>query len=73
MIRYYFCNYYFIFSAHKYHNREEFLADIKLIESNCEQYNGPDSSFTKQAKALVEFTKSALDEVMHKFYLLYAI
>ncbi|XP_026472569.1 transcription initiation factor TFIID subunit 1 [Ctenocephalides felis] len=49
--------------AHKYHNREEFLADIKLIESNCEQYNGPDSSFTKQAKALVEFTKSALDEL----------
>ncbi|XP_026471669.1 transcription initiation factor TFIID subunit 1-like [Ctenocephalides felis] len=50
-------------TAHKYHNREEFLADIKLIESNCEQYNGPDSSFTKQAKALVEFTKSALDEL----------
>lgn len=49
--------------AHKYHSRAEFLHDIQLIASNCEQYNGPESELTKDARILVEFTKGALDEV----------
>ncbi|GAB0087540.1 Transcription initiation factor TFIID subunit [Sergentomyia squamirostris] len=49
-------------SAHKYHSREEFLQDIELIAKNCEQYNGSESSFTKQAKMILECARSALDE-----------
>lgn len=50
-------------SAHKYHSRAEFIADVELIATNCEQYNGGESKFTKQARLLVDFTKKALDEV----------
>lgn len=50
-------------AAHKYHSRAEFLADVELIANNCEQYNGNTSSFTDQAKLLVEFSRKALDEV----------
>lgn len=42
------------------------MNDIQLIASNCEQYNGPESELTKDARILVEFTKGALDEV--RFY-----
>lgn len=51
-------------TAHKYHSRAEFVGDIQLIANNCEQYNGPESTFTKQAKFLVDFARNALDEVM---------
>lgn len=49
-------------AAHKYHSRAEFIADIELIASNCEQYNGTESSYSKQARTLVDFTTQALDE-----------
>lgn len=52
-----------VISAHKYHTRNEFIADIELIANNCEQYNGNESNFTKQARLMVDFTKQALDEV----------
>jgi len=48
-------------TTHKYHSRLDFLADIQLIANNCEKFNGSESNFTLQAKALVEFTKSALE------------
>lgn len=50
-------------TTHKYHSRAEFIADIELIANNCEQYNGSESNFTKQARTLVEFTRNALNEV----------
>lgn len=50
-------------AAHKYHSRVEFLEDIELIAKNCEQYNGTDSNFTKQAKMMYEFAKKALEDV----------
>lgn len=50
-------------SSHKYHSRTEFLSDIQLISHNCEKFNGVESTFTKQAKVLVDFTKKALEEV----------
>jgi len=46
----------------KYHNRQEFLADVELIKNNSIQFNGPDSTFSKQASALFEFAKSFLGE-----------
>lgn len=54
-------------NTHKYHSRADFLADIQLIANNCEKFNGSDSNFTRQAKALVEFTKVALEglEIAH--------
>lgn len=55
------------FSAHKYHTRNEFISDIELIANNCEQYNGNESNFTKQARLMVDFTKQALDEVNIKW------
>lgn len=57
-----------LISAHKYHTRNEFIADIELIASNCEQYNGNESNFTKQARLMVDFTKQALDEVKKKIF-----
>lgn len=54
-------------SAHKYHSRAEFLADIELIATNCEQYNGSESKFTLQARILLDFTRQALDEVSLKY------
>lgn len=53
----------FIFPAHKYHSRADFISDIALIATNCEQYNGADSDLTKDARVLVDFTRKALDEV----------
>lgn len=46
--------------AHKYHSRNEFLADIELIANNCEQYNGNDSNFTQQARMMVNTSREAL-------------
>ncbi|XP_037955889.1 transcription initiation factor TFIID subunit 1 isoform X1 [Teleopsis dalmanni] len=48
--------------AHRYHSRAEFLGDIELIATNCEQYNGSESRFTKHAKYLLNFAKSQLEE-----------
>lgn len=50
-------------AAHKYHSRQEFLADIALISKNCEQYNGSESTFTAQSKVLLEAaTRSLMEE-----------
>ncbi|CRK95113.1 CLUMA_CG008591, isoform A [Clunio marinus] len=48
-------------SAHRYHSRVDFLADIQLIAGNSEKFNGPESKLTKEAKVLVDFTKSSLE------------
>lgn len=54
-----------MFTAHRYHSRAEFLADIELIAANCEQYNGSESRFTKNAKDLLHFARSQLEEVIN--------
>lgn len=56
----------FVILAHRYHSRYDFLADIELIASNCEQYNGSDSCFTKNAKTILEYARSQLKEVSTK-------
>lgn len=55
----FFCD----FSAHKYHSRHEFLADIEQILENCILYNGKDSPFTEKAEQLVTACKETLDKV----------
>ncbi|KAM7364185.1 TATA-box binding protein associated factor 1 isoform 2-T2 [Cochliomyia hominivorax] len=49
--------------AHRYHSRAEFLADIELIATNCEQYNGSESRFTKNAKHILECARTELEEL----------
>lgn len=49
-------------TAHKYHNRHEFLADIERILHNCILYNGKDSTFTHKAEALVRVCRQTLEE-----------
>jgi hypothetical protein len=51
------------FSAHKYHNRYEFLADIERILENCILYNGKDSTYTQKAEKMVNVCRTTLDEV----------
>ncbi|XP_032593428.1 transcription initiation factor TFIID subunit 1 isoform X2 [Drosophila grimshawi] len=48
---------------HVYHSRAEYLADIDLIASNCEQYNGSEAQYTKNAKKIVEHAHSELQKV----------
>jgi hypothetical protein len=52
-----------LFSAHKYHNRYEFLADIERILENCILYNGKDSTYTQKAEKMVQACRITLDEV----------
>ena len=49
--------------AHKYHNRDEFLHDMELIEENSVAYNGEESQFTEKAKRLVRICRDTLEEV----------
>lgn len=49
-------------TAHKYHSRAEFLADIELIANNCEQYNGSEAEYTKNAKKILQYATFALSE-----------
>ncbi|KAG7211276.1 hypothetical protein KM043_010582 [Ampulex compressa] len=49
-------------SAHKYHNRHEFVRDIEQILENCTIYNGKESPFTNKAELLVKVCKETLDE-----------
>lgn len=51
-------------SAHKYHNRYEFLKDIELILENCILYNGPESPFTAKAQAVYTVCKNTLIQVI---------
>jgi transcription initiation factor TFIID subunit 1 len=52
-----------VISAHKYHNRYEFLADIERILENCILYNGKDSTYTQKAEKMVQVCRITLDEV----------
>lgn len=51
------------FTDHVYHSRAEYLADMELIASNCEQYNGSEAQYTNYAKKMVEFAYTQLEEV----------
>lgn len=51
------------FTDHTYHSRADYLADIELIATNCEQYNGSEAQYTKFAKKMVEYAHSQLEEV----------
>lgn len=57
-----------MFSAHKYHNRAEFLEDIELICQNCEAYNGPQSPFTQQAHRILILARESLNQVIFILY-----
>jgi transcription initiation factor TFIID subunit 1 len=46
--------------AHRYHSRSDFLADLELIASNSEKFNGPDSKVTHDAIVIVDFAKTSL-------------
>ncbi|KAK0086570.1 hypothetical protein PV325_002974 [Microctonus aethiopoides] len=48
-------------TAHKYHNRHEFLRDIEQILENCALYNTKESPLTKQAEIVVKIAKETLD------------
>ncbi|XP_033167357.1 transcription initiation factor TFIID subunit 1 isoform X1 [Drosophila mauritiana] len=48
--------------AHRYHSRAEYLADIELIATNCEQYNGSDTRYTKFSKKILEYAQTQLIE-----------
>lgn len=48
---------------HVYHSRAEYLADMELIASNCEQYNGSEAQYTSYAKKIVEYAYTQLEEV----------
>lgn len=50
-------------ASHRYHSRADFLADVELIASNSEKFNGCDSKLTKDAKELVEFARTALETI----------
>lgn len=51
-----------MFSAHKYHNRNEFLKDIEQILNNCITYNGKESVYSKKAEAIYNTAVSQLNE-----------
>lgn len=53
-----------MFSAHKYHSRDEFLRDVQLLVDNCRAYNGPTSQFTKQAETILKLTQESLEQVL---------
>lgn len=44
----------------KYSSFEEFIADLMLIFSNCYEYNGPDTIYSKTAVQLEEFVTNLL-------------
>lgn len=50
-------------SAHKYHNRQEFVKDIQQIYDNCITYNGQASPYTTKAEALLRVCHEVLQEV----------
>jgi hypothetical protein len=56
-------------SAHKYHNRYEFLADIERILENCILYNGKDSTYTHKAEKMVNVCRTTLEEVRFQNFL----
>lgn len=49
-------------TAHKYHNRHEFLKDIEQILQNCITYNGKESVYSKKAEAIYDVVVAQLNE-----------
>jgi len=49
--------------GHRYHSRAEYLADIELIATNCEQYNGSDTRYTRFAKKILHYAQTQLEVV----------
>nr|XP_036675248.1 transcription initiation factor TFIID subunit 1 isoform X5 [Drosophila suzukii] len=47
--------------SHRYHSRAEYLADIELIATNCEQYNGSDTRYTRFAKKILHYAQTQLE------------
>ncbi|XP_071041821.1 transcription initiation factor TFIID subunit 1 isoform X2 [Parasteatoda tepidariorum] len=46
--------------THKYSNRQDFQADVELLLTNSQTFNGAESQFTKKAKEIVECCQIAL-------------
>ncbi len=46
-----FCIYIYV-ASYMYSTVDSFLADLKLMASNAEKFNGPDATITKNAKKL---------------------
>ncbi|XP_016954099.1 transcription initiation factor TFIID subunit 1 isoform X2 [Drosophila biarmipes] len=51
--------------SHRYHSRAEYLADVELIATNCEQYNGSDTRYTKFAKKILNYAQTQLEFAEH--------
>ena len=47
-------------NSHKYHSRQEFVDDMKLIYTNSLTFNGENSDFTLKAKVLLETVEEEL-------------
>merc|ERR1719315_533406 len=47
-------------TSHKYHSREDFVKDMKLIYHNSLVFNGENSEFTHKAKILVDTVEDTL-------------
>ncbi|GBN10672.1 Transcription initiation factor TFIID subunit 1 [Araneus ventricosus] len=56
--------------AHKYSNREDFQADVELLLTNSNTFNGPDSQFTKKAKEIIEACNTSLKKYDEQLTLL---
>ena len=46
--------------THKYHSRQEFVEDMRLIYSNSLTFNGEQSDFTMKAKSLLDVVEETL-------------
>ena len=46
-----------------YEKKEELLEDFKTMHENSLKYNGEDSEYTRQAKALKEFVEKCLQKL----------
>ncbi|OQV14356.1 Transcription initiation factor TFIID subunit 1 [Hypsibius exemplaris] len=45
--------------THQYQTAEQFLDDVRLIHSNCVQFNGQESPFTRTAELILQVAESA--------------
>lgn len=46
---------------HSYHNREEFLADMRLIYTNSCEFNGADNTISKDAKKILNVAEEFIE------------
>merc|ERR1712008_314202 len=47
-------------TSHKYHSRDDFVKDMKLIYKNSPVFNGDNSEFTVKAKILIDTVEDTL-------------